>query len=79
MTNNVTGCYTIVQFNIIVNPLPEVVAVTDYIICELNNDGAAGFDLTTKDAEVLNGQDPSIFEVTYHVSQADADNLTMLL
>ena len=79
VTNNVTGCYTIVQFNIIVNPLPEVVAVTDYIICELNNDGAAGFDLTTKDAEVLNGQDPSIFEVTYHVSQADADNLNNAL
>jgi gliding motility-associated-like protein len=79
VTNNVTGCYTIVQFNITVNPLPEVVAVTDYIICELNNDGASGFDLTTKDAEVLNGQDPSIFEVTYHVSQADADNLNNAL
>jgi gliding motility-associated-like protein len=75
VTNDVTGCYTIVQFNITVNPLPEVVAVTDYIICELDNDGAAGFDLATKDAEVLNGQDPSIFGVTYHVSQADADNL----
>src|SRR5690606_18416867 len=79
VTNNVTGCYTIVSFTILVNPLPEVVAVTDYIICELNNDGAASFDLTTKDAEVLNGQDPSIFEVTYHVSQADADNLTNAL
>ena len=76
VTNDVTGCYTIVDFNITVNPLPEVVAVTDYIICELNNDGAAGFDLATKDAEILNGQDPSIFEVTYHVSQADADNLS---
>jgi gliding motility-associated-like protein len=75
VTNDITGCYTIVSFSITVHPLPEVVAVTDYIICELNNDGAAGFDLTTKDAEVLNGQDPTMFSVSYHATQADADDL----
>jgi gliding motility-associated-like protein len=73
VTNDITGCYTPVSFTIKVNPLPEVVAVTEYIICELNNDGAAGFDLTTKDAEVLNGQDATVFLVTYHETQADAD------
>ncbi|MEZ4855699.1 MAG: T9SS type B sorting domain-containing protein [Gelidibacter sp.] len=75
VTNDITGCYTIVNFNISVHPLPEVVAVTDYIICELNTDGAAGFALTTKDAEVLNGQDPTMFNVSYHATQADADDL----
>ncbi|MEZ4856733.1 MAG: hypothetical protein R2812_09705 [Gelidibacter sp.] len=45
VTNDITGCYTIVN-NISVHPLPEVVAVTDYIICELNTDGTAGFALT---------------------------------
>jgi len=52
-----------------------VVAVTDFIACELNNDGFYDFDLTMKDGEVLNGQDPSLFTVTYHVSQEDADDL----
>jgi gliding motility-associated-like protein len=75
VTNDITGCYTIVTFTIQVNPLPDVVAVTDYIICELNNDGAAGFDLTLKDAEVLNGQDPVIYTVSYHSTQQDADDL----
>uniref|UniRef100_UPI00262431E8 T9SS type B sorting domain-containing protein n=3 Tax=uncultured Psychroserpens sp. TaxID=255436 RepID=UPI00262431E8 len=75
VTNDITGCFTIVNFTLIVNPLPDVVAVTDFIACELNNDGIYDFDLTTKDAEVLNGQDPTLFTVTYHATQQDADDL----
>jgi len=75
VTNDLTGCYAIVDFTIAVSPLPDVVAVTDFIACELNNDGFYDFDLTMKDAEVLNGQDPALFTVTYHVSQQDADDL----
>uniref|UniRef100_UPI00261746ED T9SS type B sorting domain-containing protein n=1 Tax=uncultured Psychroserpens sp. TaxID=255436 RepID=UPI00261746ED len=75
VTNDITGCYTVVTFQIRVNPLPSVVAVTDFIACELNNDGVYEFDLTLKDAEVLNGQDPTMFTVTYHVNQTDADDL----
>ena len=73
VTNDVTGCYTIVNFAIIVNPLPEVIALTNFIQCELNTDGFDSFDLTTKDAEVLNGQDPTQFTVTYHETIADAE------
>ncbi|MBF8151634.1 hypothetical protein ITJ86_17200, partial [Winogradskyella sp. F6397] len=59
VTNDVTGCYALVDFTIIVHPLPTVVAVTDFIQCELFTDGIDSFDLTTKDEEVLNGQDPT--------------------
>ncbi|WP_431137663.1 T9SS type B sorting domain-containing protein, partial [Psychroserpens mesophilus] len=75
VTNDITDCYTIVTFDIIVNPLPDVVGVTDFILCELNTDGIDQFDLTMKDAEVLNGQDATLFTVTYHASQGDADGL----
>jgi gliding motility-associated-like protein len=75
VTNDTTQCYTIVNFNIIVNPLPDVIAVTDFIACELNNDGFYDFDLTLKDDEILNGQDPALFSVTYHATQQDADDL----
>jgi gliding motility-associated-like protein len=75
VTNDSTGCYTIVNFTILVNPLPEVIAVTDFIACELFNDGFYDFDVTMKDAEVLNGQDPALFTVTYHVNQQDADDV----
>ncbi|MFK7831641.1 MAG: choice-of-anchor L domain-containing protein, partial [Winogradskyella sp.] len=73
MTNDLTGCYELVDFTIIVHPLPEVVAVTDFIQCELNTDGQDSFDLTIKDAEVLNGQDATLFAVSYHESLADAE------
>ena len=56
-----------------VNPVPEVIAVTNYIVCEDNTDGFYDFDLESKNSEVLNGQDPAFFEVTYHETQADAD------
>jgi len=56
-----------------VNPVPEVIAVTDYIVCEDNTDGFYDFDLESKSSEVLNGQDSGVFAVTYHETQADAD------
>ena len=74
VTNDVTGCYAVVNFTLIVYPLPEVVAVTDFIQCELNTDGFDSFDLTTKDDEVLNGQDPTQFIVSYHESLVDAES-----
>lgn len=73
VTNDITGCYELVDFTIRVNPLPEVVAVTDFIQCEVNTDGIDSFDLTTKDEEVLNGQNPMQFTVTYHDNLADAE------
>jgi gliding motility-associated-like protein len=62
-----------------VNPVPEVVAVTDFIVCEDNTDGFYDFDLESKTSEVLNGQDPATFAVTYHETQADADSNTAAL
>ena len=72
VTNDVTGCYTIVTFDVIVNPLPDVIAVTDFIACEPNTDNVFEFDLESKTTEILNGQDPAIFVVTYHETLADA-------
>ncbi|AUC83696.1 hypothetical protein CW733_09065 [Lacinutrix sp. Bg11-31] len=70
---NGTGCYSLVSFDVIVNPLPVVTPVNDYVICELNTDNVADFDLTTMTAAILNGQDPLIFTVTYHETQGEAD------
>ncbi len=79
VTNVATGCFTVVNFNIIVNPLPLVVEVADFIQCGLNTDGFASFDLTIKEAEVLNGQDATQFIVSYHESAADAETSTNAL
>ncbi len=59
-----------------VNPLPIVSTITEYKICDdvadgNNTNGFSTFDLTTKTAEILNGQ--TNCNVSYHTSQANAD------
>jgi gliding motility-associated-like protein len=73
IANDTTGCFVVVDFDLIVNPLPNVTAVTNLIACEDNTDGFYDFDLESKTTEILNGQDPGVFAVTYHTSQADAN------
>lgn len=59
------------------NPAPIVYAITNYSICDNNLDGndtngIATFNLTSKTAEILNGQ--TGITVTYHTSITDAEN-----
>ncbi len=71
---NGTGCYTIIQLELIVNPLPDdSVVIEDVINCQLPFIGTSSIIFDTKDAEILNGQDPLIFDVVYFESQAEAD------
>ncbi|MDC0858299.1 T9SS type B sorting domain-containing protein [Flavobacteriaceae bacterium] len=68
------ACFEIVELEIIVNPIPDGSAVvTPYVICEILSDEEAVFDLTSKNEEILNGQDPAIFQVLFYESQVDAD------
>ncbi|MCK0108857.1 T9SS type B sorting domain-containing protein [Flavobacteriaceae bacterium S0825] len=73
VTNDVTSCFVVVDFDILVNELPNATTVTDYFICEVNADGVAQFNLESKTTEILNGQNPTDFAVTYHISPADAN------
>ena len=74
VTNDSTGCFTIVTFDLIVNPLPDISAVPDVIACEINTDDFYDFDLENVTSELLGSQDPANFTVTYHETQEDADN-----
>ena len=76
VTNSNTSCYAIVELLIRVDPLPDAnVAVTDLFECENNTDFIFDFDLESKIPEILNGQNPAEFTVTFHDSQQDADDL----
>lgn len=76
--NTNTGCYTIEELDIIVNTLPFVGDLSNYInelnFCEDNSDGIGEFVFENKDIEALSGQTGK--EVYYYLSQADADNKT---
>ena len=51
-----TGCYAIESFEAIVNTLPVFPVISNFQICEDDNDRTADFLLADKDAEILNGQ-----------------------
>lgn len=53
----------------IANPLPDVEVCDDP-----SNDGLGGFQFDAYTAQVLQAQDPLMFIVSYHESQADADS-----
>ena len=78
--NITTGCYSTGNLELIVNPLPVLQPLDNFATCddnvETDNDtsnDSVEFDLLSQNTAVLNGQDPTIFEVSYHLSQIDAD------
>lgn len=70
--NNATGCFDIVELQLIVNPLPNAVQPTPYTLCDITNPGdeIEIFDLTTKIPEIIGTQFG--INVTFHQSMADA-------
>jgi valyl-tRNA synthetase len=77
VVNNTTGCVNSTGvFQILVNPKPTATMPSAPIAnCDTDgtNDGFYEVNLTALDAGVLNGQDPTLFAVTYYTSQGDAD------
>ena len=72
VTNDITGCFAIVDFDIIVNPLPEANPVATLIACELNTDGIYAFDLEVQTNLIRGAQSASEFLVTYYETSLDA-------
>ncbi len=72
-------CYDTTSFDVVVKKAPELGTVADWVVCDDDTDGLYTFDLATKDAEVLNGEDPLLFDVAYFPTQADADAATNAL
>ena len=72
VTNNATGCFTTVCFNLVVNPLPVVLAPAPISACSDGIINEASFDLAANNGAIsdfANG-----VQVTYHLTLADAQN-----
>jgi gliding motility-associated-like protein len=68
-------CFEITSFQLILSTTPNINPVAPINVCDDDsNDGVATFDFTTLNASILGTQDPTVFTVTYHLSQADADD-----
>ena len=67
------GSLVIASDAIEVNEQPIAFQPADLEICDDDDDGFAEFDFFQMNQEILGGQDPSDFNLTYHETQADAD------
>lgn len=70
-----SGCFDTTSFDLIISgPIPTATSV-DFELCDdPSRDGIESFDLDSHSANILDGQDDTIFTVTYHNNQADADS-----
>ncbi|GAB1856614.1 T9SS type B sorting domain-containing protein [Flavobacteriaceae bacterium MHTCC 0001] len=78
ITNDITQCFSLTQFNLSTELGPNFTPPIDYSICDNANDGdntngRAIFTLSSKNAEILNGQNPSDFNITYHSTATGAE------
>jgi len=55
------------------NSTPEIVTPADLGTCDTTGSGQGVFDLTSVIPEVLNGQSPNNFNISFHLSQLEAE------
>ncbi|MBV1922474.1 MAG: T9SS type A sorting domain-containing protein, partial [Flavobacteriaceae bacterium] len=70
--NNTSGCFTIVQLNLLVANTPILNAISDYVQIDIGNDGVEFFDLTNKIPEIVNSQ--TEVTVIFFETEIDAYN-----
>ena len=68
-------CYAITSFNLIVSQVPIANTVADVFLCDdATQNGQETINLSLFNDQVLNGQMASSFNITYHLTQDNANN-----
>ena len=77
--DNVSGCYDLTHFNLVIIPRPLATGPQFFSSCDDYvdpSDGIAALNLTQYAPAILNGQNPSNYQIHYFPTQADAVNFT---
>ncbi len=70
---NESGCFTVIDLELKVIPTPIIpLDIPDLVECDADGDGFAKFNLILQNDFIYGGQDPSVWNLTYHTSEADA-------
>ncbi len=68
-----TGCWRVVELELIVNPTPIVpLDIAPIIACDPDMDGFEVFDLTQRAADIYGTQDVTQYALSYYISEVDA-------
>lgn len=71
---NNSACYALTDFNVTVTAKPEIVTSNDYTLCDDNTaNGIQTFNLASLVSGILGTQNPTDYNVSFHLNQADAD------
>ena len=78
ITNSITRCFEITQFSLNASFGTSFAEPSDFEMCDNMDDGNKTngqivFDLVSKNNEILNGQNPSDINITYHISLIDTN------
>ncbi len=77
INNSIGGCGNDLAIDDItlslVNGQPQIVSPPDLTACDETGNQEGTFDLESQIPIILNGQDPLLFNTTFHLSQFDAD------
>jgi gliding motility-associated-like protein len=72
--NTATDCYDTGSFDLIINATPIANQVAEVIVCDdPSNDEEDVFTFSSYSSQVLLAQDPLLYAISYHDSQANAD------
>ncbi len=73
--NIITGCFAVVPLELVVTDSPVIATEIDDIIeNDPDGDGFATFDLTVNIPQIIGALDPTVFTVSFYLSEADAQN-----
>ncbi|MCH8535082.1 MAG: T9SS type B sorting domain-containing protein, partial [Flavobacteriaceae bacterium] len=69
-----TNCFVVRAIDLIVEPSPSIIDLEDLVSCDdATPNGFTSFDLTVNEALIIGDQDASSISVTYHLTQANAE------
>ena len=78
ITNDITGCFELTNFQLNVTLGADFTQPANYELCDNSADGndsngQVTFDLLSRNTEILNGQNPADINITYHLTQPEAE------
>lgn len=79
VVNDITGCYKIVDFDLIINDGPIITPTYNLNLCDIDFSGNEITSLPTIDNEILNGLPANAYVISYYNDLTNAQNKTNAL
>ncbi|OZV71149.1 choice-of-anchor L domain-containing protein, partial [Winogradskyella aurantia] len=78
--DTISGCFDTTSLQLVVNPKPVINSVSPIVLCDINNPGdeTEAFDLTLREADIIDGQTGVAIDFYPSVADANADTNKIL-